>query len=278
MSTEMVRSVSDLTTAKLLELSWYSGKGYDELATRLEAMSDEELAATIERATSIADRAWWLRGLAVREVRRRVEERNASIVGRAGRELVEEALARIGRKVHVEVRTLQKDAEIVDALLPILAERDDMTGSDDLRSSNLVTSPPEGLSRAVCQEIIRQRDKEGALETALEMVGPDATVSVQLFLNTYSAKQRGEILPASDALLPAERPVKNGERPMPGQAEIGNSEWINVPVEKGTRALVQKILEKENLATSGQAVQRAIEVAWYEVIAKRRSDARNAVK
>ncbi len=279
MSTE-IQTLPDLTAAptpKLLELSWFTDRAYEELAARVGQMQDDEIALTIQRTSEVGERAWWLRGMCVAEVRRRVrsrtEQERIAAVGTGAATVkpgatITAALGVIAHAAGTDIRTLVDDAKIVEALIPLLAEHD-MT-NEDVASS--LIKLPEGLTRAVCAVIVRERDIERALEVATGLLDGEQAVTAQRLSNTLAALKSKEL--AEPGHTPSPSTGGNTTPPAPSYADC---EWLNYPVSRGTKAILQKIQEKEGLPTGGQALEHAVRIAW-DVISKRRSDARNAVK
>lgn len=273
MSTELVQNESRVVGVELgemLDVSRVAAESYEDLAFRVPTMSDGELVETIIYISHVQKRANWLRGLCALEMQKRIDER-AEAARQAGTNVnvqVErgKAMRQIAAQTGVGERTLRSDLAVVRVLAPIVAER--MTAAEP---GSVTVMPPDGIDWSVFEAISRERDADRAYDVALDILHDRANVQLAQFCQSLADRKKEE---GADAEPPAPEATV---QPATARPVVTRTEFISGSISTEAKGKLLRLQEKENLPTMAMAIERAIEIAW-DVVSRRRSDARNAVK
>lgn len=260
---------------EMLDCSRVAFNSYDDIAAEVPTMTDDELVATVCYVSAVADRAFWLRGLCMVEIDRRIAERaeQARLEGRNVVVQIEKGdlVKDIVKETGVTSRSLRRDEQIVRVLAPVIAERLRMTGTDKLSALVML---PEGIGIEVAQVIARDRDPEEAYGVALDILADGKTVvPIQQFCQDLHDRRK-EAAAESEALAVEAEATSVLATVTPIRPR---TEYISGSISFEAKAMLLKLMQKEGLPTLPMAIERAIEIAW-DVVSRRRSDARNAVK
>jgi len=268
--------VVDAELGEMLDISRVAAESYEDIATHVPMMTNDELLETIDYLSTVGQRAFWLRGLCLLELDRRIDElaEQARVDGRAFNAQVEKGkvVRDVAARTGVGERELRRDRQIVEAIAPIVAERSGMTATDVMSVAVML---PEGIGTAVADVIAREKDPDRAFGVAMEFLAEKPTVPLRAFCQALADRKKEE---AADEAVPETPAPETPAQPATARAVVTRTEFVSGSISFEAKAKLLKIQEKENLPTVGLALERAIDVAWDLVISKRRSDARNAVK
>jgi len=173
----------------------------------------------------------------------------------------------VAARTGVGERELRRDRQIVEALAPIVAERSGMTATD---ITSVAVMLPEGIGTAVAEVIAREKDPDRAFGVAMEFLSEKPAVPLQAFCQALADRKKEE---ADEESAVPETPAQ----PATARPVVVRTEFVSGSISFDAKAKLLKLQEKENLPTTALALERAIEIAW-DVVSRRRSDARNAVK